>query len=58
MLFNARISKKINAFKLYAGANNIFNYIQDEKHTDDAAFMYAPVYGTIFYGGLTIDISY
>jgi outer membrane receptor for ferrienterochelin and colicins len=58
MLFNARISKKINAYKLYAGANNIFNYIQDEKHTDDAAFMYAPVYGTIFYGGITIDISY
>jgi outer membrane receptor for ferrienterochelin and colicins len=58
MLFNARVSKKIGAFKLYGGADNIFNYIQDEKHTDDAAFMYAPLFGTMFYGGLTIDISY
>ncbi len=58
MLFNARISKKRNQFKLYSGANNILNYIQDEKHLDDAAFMYAPVYGTMFYGGISIDIMH
>ncbi|MGE4586828.1 MAG: TonB-dependent receptor plug domain-containing protein, partial [Mangrovibacterium sp.] len=56
MLFNARISKKLNQFKLYAGVNNIFNYVQDEKHLDDAAFMYAPVFGTMFYGGIAINI--
>ncbi len=56
MLFNARVSKRLNIFKLYAGVNNVFNYLQDEKHLDDAAFMYAPVYGTMFYGGVTIDI--
>jgi outer membrane receptor for ferrienterochelin and colicins len=43
-------------FKIYAGVNNIFNYLQPEKHTDDAAFMYAPVYGTMYYAGLTINI--
>ncbi|MGV8138968.1 MAG: TonB-dependent receptor domain-containing protein [Mangrovibacterium sp.] len=56
MLFNARVSKKIRQFKLYAGVNNIFNYMQDEKHLDDAAFMYAPVFGTMVYGGISIQI--
>ena len=58
MLFNARISKKINQFKLYAGVNNIFDYVQDERHLDDAAFMYAPVYGTMFYCGMSLSINH
>jgi outer membrane receptor for ferrienterochelin and colicins len=58
MLFNSRVSKSINMFNFYAGINNILNYIQDEKHLDDAAFMYAPVYGTMIYAGMTIDIRY
>ncbi len=58
VLFNARISKKLNQFKLYAGVNNIFNYVQDERHLDDAAFMYAPVYGILYYGGISIDIMH
>jgi len=58
MIFSARVSKKIKQFKLYAGVNNIFNYVQDERHLDDAAFMYAPVYGTTFYGGISVTISH
>lgn len=58
VIFNARVSKTINNFKIYAGVNNIFNYIQDERHLDDAAFMYAPVYGTMFYGGVSINIEH
>lgn len=58
VIFNARASKTINNFKIYAGVNNIFNYIQDERHLDDAAFMYAPVYGTMFYGGVSINIEH
>ena len=57
-LYNFRVSKKIGLFKLYGGVNNIFNVIQDERHLDDAAFMYAPVYGTMFYGGVTVDIKH
>lgn len=57
-LFNFRASKKIGLFKIYGGVNNIFNVIQDERHLDDAAFMYAPVYGTMFYGGVTIEIKH
>jgi outer membrane receptor for ferrienterochelin and colicins len=58
MMFNARVSKKLNQFKIYAGVNNIFNYVQDERHLDDAAFMYAPVYGTMLYGGIAINIQH
>lgn len=58
LLFNSRIAKTFNAFKLYAGVNNIFNYVQDERHLDDAAFMYAPVYGRMLYGGIAISIRH
>jgi len=58
MVFNARISKNIDSFKLYAGVNNIFNFIQDERHLDDAAFMYAPIYGRMYYGGISIEIKH
>jgi outer membrane receptor for ferrienterochelin and colicins len=56
MLVNVRASKRLGQFRLYGGVNNLFNYVQDERHLDDAAFMYAPVYGTMLYGGISIDI--
>jgi len=56
MLFNLRAAKRLGQFTLYAGGKNIFGYLQDEKHTDNAAFMYAPVYGATWYGGVSIDI--
>lgn len=58
MTFNARISKRFGLFNLYAGAKNIFNYVQDEKHLDDAAFIYAPLYGALYYAGISININY
>ena len=56
MLFNCRASKRLGMCTIYAGAKNIFSYIQDEKHTDDAAFMYAPVYGATWYVGLSVKL--
>lgn len=56
--FNARVSKNFGIFNLYAGAKNIFNYVQDEKHLDDAAFIYAPLYGAQYYAGVSININY
>ncbi|MEW5702620.1 MAG: hypothetical protein AB1792_10365, partial [Candidatus Zixiibacteriota bacterium] len=41
---------------VYVGARNLTGYVQPEKHTDDAAFIYAPVYGRIVYGGMKINI--
>jgi len=57
MLFNAQVSKRINQYKISIGVHNIFNYIQDEKHLDDAAFIYAPLYGTMIYGGISFNIQ-
>lgn len=57
MLFNCRVAKRMgNMITLYAGGKNIFSYIQDEKHTDDAAFMYAPVYGATWYAGVSVKL--
>ncbi len=57
MLFNAKCSRQLGMMKLVAGVDNIFGYIQDEKHLDDAAFMYAPVFGTQFYVGISFEIK-
>ena len=57
MLFNMRVSKNIDQYKFYIGIDNIFNYIQDEKYLDDAAFIYAPLYGTMIYGGISVNIQ-
>lgn len=57
MLFNCRVAKRIGEmFTVYAGGKNIFSYIQDEKHTDDAAFMYAPVFGATWYAGVSVRL--
>ena len=56
LLFNCRASKRIGSFNVYAGGKNIFSYLQDEKHRDDAAFMYAPVYGATWYAGVSITL--
>lgn len=57
MLFNCRVAKKLgDNFTVYAGGKNIFSYLQDEKHTDNAAFMYAPVYGATWYAGVSVSL--
>ncbi len=58
ILFNTRISKKLfNTFEVYCGLKNITDYIQPEKHLDDAAFMYAPTFGREIYGGIILSIK-
>ena len=56
MLVNFRAEKRLGQFAVYAGGKNIFSYLQDEKHTDNAAFMYAPVYGATWYAGVSIEL--
>ncbi len=57
MTFNASVSRTFGNVRLYAGGKNIFSYIQDKKYLDDAAFMYAPVYGAQYYTGISININ-
>ncbi len=53
VIVNTKVSREMTGgVELFAGARNLTDYVQEEKHTDDAAFMYAPVYGRIFYGGI------
>lgn len=40
----------------FAGVKNLLDYVQDEKHPDDAAFMYAPYSGRIIYGGVEVKL--
>ncbi|MCK4427678.1 MAG: TonB-dependent receptor, partial [candidate division Zixibacteria bacterium] len=52
---NTKVSRSFNnGITLFAGAKNLFDYVQKEKHPDDAAFMYAPFTGRIVYGGMEI----
>jgi len=59
-IFNARLARDFRlqntTLSLFAGAKNIFDYVQEERHPDDAAFMYAPFTGRTIYGGLKIKI--
>ncbi len=54
MTFNASISRTFGKIRLYIGGKNIFSYIQDERHLDDAAFIYAPLYGAMYYAGISL----
>jgi len=56
MLVNAKVSKRFGNFKIYCAGKNIFGYLQPEKHLDDAAFMYGPMYGAMFFAGISIDL--
>ena len=57
VVLNAKVSKTLfDRYNLYIGARNLTDYTQKEKHVDDAAFMYAPVYGRIMYAGLRLAL--
>ena len=57
VILNAKVSKTLfDRYKLYIGAKNVTNCTQAEKHIDDAAFLYAPMYGRIVFGGLQLSI--
>ncbi len=54
---DAKLSRKIlSRYIVYVGAKNLTDYTQEEKHISDAAFMYAPVYGRIIYGGFQVSL--
>ena len=55
---NAKIVRSFsNGVTLSVGAKNLFDYVQKERHRDDAAFMYAPYTGRIIYGGIKLKFS-
>ncbi len=40
----------------FVGVKNLLDEVQDEKHPDDAAFMYAPYTGRMVYGGMRVKL--
>jgi len=54
-VLDAKISRSFsNGMTLFVGTKNLFDYVQKERHPDDAAFMYAPYTGRIIYGGVKV----
>jgi len=53
---NMKVSRGIQNWKVYAGVDNVFDTIQDERRLDDAAFIYAPIYGRMLYAGISLDL--
>ncbi|MCK4546977.1 MAG: TonB-dependent receptor [Candidatus Eisenbacteria sp.] len=58
-LVNGRISKEItrSGISLFGGVRNAFDFVQEERHPDDAAFIYAPLTGRTVYGGIEFNFS-
>jgi len=58
VILNAQISRTLfDNYKVYVGAHNLGDYVQNLKYDDDAAFMFAPVYGRIIYGGVKVTLQ-
>lgn len=65
-LFNAQVTKKFRWFDLYAGCENIANFVQQHPIIDpanpfgpdfDASVIYAPVDGRVIYAGLRMSFE-
>ena len=54
---NAKIQKHFpeSGLTAFLGVKNLLDEVQDEKHPDDAAFMYAPYTGRMIYGGMKVE---
>ncbi|HUU27550.1 MAG TPA: TonB-dependent receptor [archaeon] len=56
VVINTRISRKLpKGVSIYIGAKNLFDYVQEDKRPDDAAFMWAPYTGRLAYGGIKLS---
>jgi hypothetical protein len=43
-------------FMIFGGVHNLFDYVQQGRHPDDAAFIFAPYTGRIVYGGPQVKL--
>ncbi len=57
-LVNGRVSRHIagSGISLFAGVRNALDFVQEERHPDDAAFVYAPLTGRTIYAGIEFDL--
>jgi len=64
-IFNAQINRVLGNFEIYAGVENIGNFIQPDAIVDpenpfgtnfDASLVYGPLNGRVFYAGVRMDL--
>lgn len=56
-IVNARLGKRLfDRYDVHLGVKNLTDYTQEVKHISDAAFMYAPVYGRLVFGGVQVSL--
>ena len=63
-LYNAQITKKFRKFDVYVGGENLLGHIQEtailgtpSSDSFDASLIYAPINGTMIYGGFRFKIK-
>ena len=63
---NAQVTRAFKRFEVYAGAENLFNFIQQQQIIDpinpfgnyfDASLIWGPVMGRVFYAGFRMSIK-
>jgi hypothetical protein len=63
---NAQVPRAFKRFEVYAGAENLFNFIQQQQIIDpinpfgnyfDASLIWGPVMGRVFYAGFRMSIK-
>ncbi|HOO57009.1 MAG TPA: TonB-dependent receptor [bacterium] len=51
-IWDTRVSKSLhNGATYFVGVENLFDYIQERRDNADAAYMWAPIYGSVYYIG-------
>ncbi|MGM0532341.1 MAG: TonB-dependent receptor [Bacteroidota bacterium] len=58
VLFDARISKSFRNFTLFSEVENLTDFVQPERHLDDAAFIYAPLIGRMYHAGIKLKLKH
>ena len=57
VIVNAKVARELpGGLMVNLGVNNLFDYAQEDKRPDDAAFMWAPYTGRIIYGGIEVKL--
>lgn len=65
-VFNTQVTRAFKRIEIYAGVENIFNYVQQNQLIDpgnpfgpyfDASMVWGPVMGRVIYGGLRFTIK-
>jgi outer membrane receptor for ferrienterochelin and colicins len=56
-IFSMKVSRRVvRGLELFAGAKNLFDYTQPKRDNSNAAYIWAPLTGRIFYVGFELNI--